>query len=59
MVFEMYRSTKNGQWYWRLRTANNRIVADSAEGYHNKEDCRLGIMIVKAAHAAPVEEVPE
>jgi hypothetical protein len=34
----VYRDAK-GQWRWRARARNNRIVADSAEGYHNRSDC--------------------
>ena len=27
------------QWWWRLRAANGRIVAHSAEGYVNRSHC--------------------
>ena len=27
------------QWWWRLRAANGRIVASSAEGYINRAHC--------------------
>lgn len=29
-----------GLWYWRLRSANGRIVADGAEGYATKGNAR-------------------
>jgi len=32
---------------WRLISDNGRIIADSAEGYHNFGDCEHGIMLVK------------
>ena len=37
MVCEVYRG-KDAQWYWRLRSANGRIVATGAEGYTRKAD---------------------
>jgi uncharacterized protein YegP (UPF0339 family) len=27
---------KHGEWRWRLRAPNGRIIADSAEGYVNR-----------------------
>lgn len=56
MQFVIYKDTA-GQWRWRLFAANNRIVADSAEGYNNKQDCINGINLVKSTNAAtPVYE---
>ena len=32
---------KDGKWGWRLRAANNRIIAgDQGQGYENEADCR-------------------
>jgi uncharacterized protein YegP (UPF0339 family) len=28
-----------GEYRWTRKSANGRIVADSSEGYNNKEDC--------------------
>jgi uncharacterized protein YegP (UPF0339 family) len=55
MRFVIYRDTA-GYWRWRLFAANNRIIADSAESYHNKSDALAGINLVKAAFSAPVYE---
>ena len=44
--FEVYPD-KSGQWRWRFRANNGRIVADSGEGYANKSDCENGIKVVK------------
>ena len=30
---------KKKMWYWRVKAGNNKIVADSAEGYHNRQHC--------------------
>ncbi len=36
-----------GQYRWRLFAANNRILADSGEGYRSQSDCEHGIQLVK------------
>ena len=46
----------SGEWRWQLRAANNRIIADSGEGYHNRQDCLHAIALVKGSKDAPVEE---
>lgn len=35
MKFHIYRDTR-GEWRWRLKARNGRIVADSGEGYVRK-----------------------
>ena len=40
--FEIYPDT-SGDWRWRLRAANGRIVADSAEGYASKRNVNRAI----------------
>jgi uncharacterized protein YegP (UPF0339 family) len=40
--FELYRDA-GGQWRWRLRARNGRIVADSAEGYASRRNARRAI----------------
>jgi uncharacterized protein YegP (UPF0339 family) len=32
--FEVYSDSK-GEWRWRFKADNGRIIADSAEGYNN------------------------
>jgi uncharacterized protein YegP (UPF0339 family) len=51
----VYKDAAN-QWRWRLLAENNRIIADSAESYHNKSDCLHGIALVKGSTNAPVYE---
>lgn len=46
----------SGEWRWQLRAVNNRIIADSGEGYHNKQDCLHAIDLVKDSKDAPVKE---
>ena len=55
MQYQIYKDTA-GYLRWRLRAENNRIIADSAESYHNAADCRWAIGLVKgSANAAVVE----
>ena len=44
-----------GYWRWRLYAANNRIIAESGESYHNKQDCLSAINLVKGSSNAPVQ----
>lgn len=37
MHFQIYRGD-DGQYYWRLRAANNETVADGSEGYVSKRN---------------------
>ena len=39
-----------GEWRWTRKSSNGRIVADSSEGYENKQDCMdMALRINKAA----------
>ena len=44
--FQVFRSTQNNQFYFRLRARNGEIIL-SSEGYINKIDCLNGIKSVK------------
>lgn len=44
--FQLYRD-QNSEYRWRLRAANNRVVADSGEGYVHKADCEHGIDLMR------------
>ncbi|WP_420419251.1 YegP family protein [Pacificispira sp.] len=48
---------RNYQWRWRFVSSNGRTISDSAESYHNKQDCLNGIRIMKSSTASPVHEV--
>lgn len=46
------------QWRWRLVVnGNNRRIADSGEGYFNKQDCYAAIALVKGSGSSPVKEI--
>lgn len=56
MKYWYFKSSKNNQWYWRLRAGNKQIIAVSGEGYVNKADCIHAINLVKQSYNAPVAE---
>ena len=53
--YRMYRDVQ-GSWRWRLVAGNGRIIADSGEGYHSRQDCRYAIDLVKGSGGAQVFE---
>lgn len=56
MTFIIYKDSR-GEYRWRLRAANQKIIADSGEGYTYKSDCRAAIDLIKqyAASATVVD----
>lgn len=54
-TYVVYKDS-SGEWRWQLLAANKRIIADSGEGYHNKQDCLHAIALVKDSKDAPIEE---
>ncbi|MCK8782620.1 YegP family protein [Rhizobium sp. NTR19] len=36
-TWEIYQSS--GEWRWRRKASNGKIVGQSSEGYNNKSDC--------------------
>lgn len=55
-ISEIYRDEK-GEFRWRVRATNGRIVADSAEGYANRTDCAF--MLAAVTRADEVESSDE
>lgn len=56
MHFELYKD-KQGQWRWRLVARNGKYIANSGEGYYNKQDCLHAIMLVKSSSEASITEL--
>ena len=55
-TFEVYKD-KAGEFRWRLRMTNTKVIATSGEGYASKRACEDAIESVKKnAPDAPVEE---
>ena len=56
MYFQRWRSSKDNQYYWRLRADNHEIVAHG-EGYKNAADRDHAIDLVKSTNAdTPVHD---
>ena len=51
-----YSKDAKGEWRWRLKASNGKIIADSGEGYKNEADCLAAIELVKRSGNAPVVE---
>jgi uncharacterized protein YegP (UPF0339 family) len=45
MYFYLFQDA-NSQWRWNYRSANHKIIADSAESYVSKSDALLGISLM-------------
>ena len=41
-VLQVYRDNA-GEWRWRVRAANSKIVCDSAEGYKTRRGCMQAV----------------
>jgi len=55
--FEIFKSDKNAQFYFRLKADNGEIVA-SSEGYTSKHNAKKGIDVIKRlAVDAPVVDL--
>ena len=48
MYFEIYRD-KVGDWRWRLKAKNHKIIADSVQSYRNQKSCLYGIQFICSA----------
>lgn len=55
MAYYIYKDA-NGHWRWYLLAANNRKIANSGEGYWNKQDCLSAVNLVKGSSACVVYE---
>jgi uncharacterized protein YegP (UPF0339 family) len=55
MTYYYYKDSK-GEWRWRLKASNGRIIADSGEGYKNEQECLADIDRVKKSSDAPVKK---
>lgn len=53
MYFEIYKD-RSAQWRWRLKSANHKTIADSAESYWTRTGAEAGINLVKGCYNAPV-----
>jgi uncharacterized protein YegP (UPF0339 family) len=56
---EIYRDVR-GEFRWRVRASNGRIVADSSEGYVDRNVCsRTLSMLCRVAEVVDLVELPD
>jgi uncharacterized protein YegP (UPF0339 family) len=55
LTIKLYRSPVNGQWYFSVRSANGKIVAQS-EGYTRRENAMKTATLLATAVFTVVEE---
>jgi len=55
-TIEVYRN-EAGEWFWRLRSTNSRIMADGAEGYAQKKNCLKAVERVRKAFGVALVEL--
>lgn len=56
MKFHIYQDAR-GEWRWRLKARNGRIVADSGEGYKRKGNAERAANMVREIiryHTVPI-----
>lgn len=59
MRIEIYQNHQ-GEWRWRLKARNGRILADSAEGYQQKAKCWKAITSIHrnfTTKLVPIKEI--
>jgi uncharacterized protein YegP (UPF0339 family) len=57
MYYWVYQDSER-EWRWTLYAANNKRIADSSDGYRNKQDCQDAIDRVRASAEAVVKHGP-
>ncbi len=58
MTYYYYKDAK-GEWGWRLKAPNGRIIADSGEDYKTERECKDDIDRVKSSANANVIEIKQ
>ena len=56
MYFTIRKSPANANWYWRLLTANHKIIANG-EGYVREADCMHAISLVDGGRNLPIYKI--
>jgi uncharacterized protein YegP (UPF0339 family) len=55
---EVYRDAA-GEWRWRIKAANHRVIADSGESYQKQADCLAGLALATSEPPVVVSLPPE
>ena len=45
--FEVYKDNDR-LFRWRLRASDNRVIAESSEGFFNRSDCENAVILVRS-----------
>ena len=56
LVYYLYVDVQR-QWRWYLQAANGKKIANSGEGYYNRDDCIHAINLVAGSAGAPIHQV--
>jgi uncharacterized protein YegP (UPF0339 family) len=56
MIYYLYKDV-NSQWRWYLAAGNNRKIANSGEGYFNRQDCIAAINLVATSGGTPIQQI--
>lgn len=48
-----FYTDKKGEHRWRAMAANGKILADSSEGYKNKEDAKAAVKLLFGPNVLP------
>jgi len=54
LAFEIYRDSQ-GQFRWKLKSGNHRIIANCVEGYKNRRDLEDAIALVQNSASAEIK----
>lgn len=54
-MLNLYKDT-SGEWRWNVKAANGRIVANSGEGYHNRQDAIEGARAAAKLLSMPIDD---
>lgn len=54
---QVYKSRKNGQHYWRLKSRNGKKIATGNEGFHNPPGPEYIDMLIRTLKAAKYERI--
>lgn len=56
-VIDIYRDA-SGEWRWRLRATNGRVIADSGEGYRDRRGVMRAVEALRRAVPMAVRREP-
>lgn len=52
--YETYQDHR-GEWRWRFKASNGRLIADSGEGYVEERDMLTALDLVRGSSGVPIK----